>query len=265
MPSVRTSQAWVPFAQGRLFAKHWRPAVAADSRAPIVLLHDSLGCVALWRDFPKQLAQATRREVIAYDQQGFGQSDPYPGRLDHHFIEAEAQGAFAALCEQLALPRVIVFGHSVGGAMAAGCAAAHPERCLAVVTESAQAFVEARTLEGVGAAKQAFSEAGQLERLQRYHGDKAAWVLSAWVETWLDEGFRDWNLNASLARVRCPLLALHGDEDEFGSPRQPERYATLTAGPALMRLLPGCGHVPHRERPEAVLEAVVPFLAELAD
>lgn len=265
MLPVSSQPAWVPFEQGCLFVKRWRPAGVADARAPIVLLHDSLGCVALWRDFPEQLAQATRREVIAYDRLGFGQSAPHPGRLGRDFIEAEAQGAFAALCEQLALSRFIAFGHSVGGAMAAGCAAAHPARCLAVVTESAQAFVEARTLEGVGAAKLAFAEAGQLERLEKYHGDKAPWVLSAWVDTWLDEGFRGWTLDASLVRVRCPLLALHGDADEFGSPRQPERYATLAAGPAQMRLLPGCGHVPHREQPEAVLDAVVPFLARLAD
>ncbi len=265
MPSVSSQVAWVPFAQGRLFIKRWQPSGAVGSRAPIVLLHDSLGCVALWRDFPERLAQATQREVIAYDRQGFGLSDPHPGQLDHHFIEAEAHGAFAALCEQLALSRFIVFGHSVGGAMATGCAAAYPERCLAVVTESAQAFIEARTLQGVGAAKQAFAEAGQFERLEKYHGGKAAWVLSAWVDTWLDEDFRGWSLDASLVRVRCPLLALHGDADEFGSPRQPERYATLAAGPAQMRLLPGCGHVPHREQPEAVLDAVVPFLARLAD
>src|SRR5689334_19597061 len=97
--------------QGRLFARHWR---AGGTAAPVVLLHDSLGCVELWRDFPSKLAVALGRDVIAYDRLGFGRSDAYPGKLPDCFIDDEARGSFAALRAQLGLERFVLFGHSVG-------------------------------------------------------------------------------------------------------------------------------------------------------
>ncbi|HFK2130035.1 TPA: alpha/beta fold hydrolase, partial [Pseudomonas aeruginosa] len=110
------------------------------------------------------------------------------------------------------------------------------------------------------AADRVFARDGQLQRLERYHREKARWVLRSWVDTWLSEDFADWNLDADLARVRCPILSLHGELDEYGSQRHPQRLARLAGGPATLRPLPGCGHVPHRQQPEAVLDAVVTFL-----
>ena len=258
MSDLHMREHWVDTPQGKLFAQDWTPLQAQG--APIVLLHDSLGCVALWRDFPAQLAQATGHRVIAYDRLGFGRSDAHPGSLRLGFVEREAQQGFAALRTYFGISDFIVFGHSVGGGMAMACAAAFASQCVGLITESAQAFVEARTLEGIRAADLQFAEPGQLQRLQRYHGNKAEWVLRAWVDNWLSEDFADWNLDAALAQVRCPLLSLHGDDDEFGSPAHPERLVALAGGAAAMQLLQGCGHVPHREQAEAVLKAVARFL-----
>ncbi len=258
MSDLHMREHWVDTPQGKLFAQDWTPLQAQG--APIVLLHDSLGCVALWRDFPAQLAQATGHRVIAYDRLGFGRSDAHPGSLRLGFVEREAQQGFAALRTYFGISDFIVFGHSVGGGMAVACAAAFASQCVGLITESAQAFVEARTLEGIHAADLQFAEPGQLQRLQRYHGNKAEWVLRAWVDNWLSEDFADWNLDAALAQVRCPLLSLHGDDDEFGSPAHPERLVALAGGAAAMQLLQGCGHVPHREQAEAVLKAVARFL-----
>ncbi|HGY2298563.1 TPA: alpha/beta hydrolase [Pseudomonas putida] len=258
MSDLHMREHWVDTPQGKLFAQDWTPLQAQG--APIVLLHDSLGCVALWRDFPAQLAQATGHRVIAYDRLGFGRSDAHPGSLRLGFVEREAQQGFAALRTYFGISDFIVFGHSVGGGMAVACAAAFASQCVGLITESAQAFVEARTLEGIRAADLQFAEPGQLQRLQRYHGNKAEWVLRAWVDNWLSEDFADWNLDAALAQVRCPLLSLHGDDDEFGSPAHPERLVALAGGAAAMQLLQGCGHVPHREQAEAVLKAVARFL-----
>jgi len=256
----RSHEHWITTADGRLFAKSWHPAAAAET-APIVLLHDSLGSVELWRDFPERLAQVTGRTVVAYDRLGFGRSDPYPGTLPLDFIEREAHGAFAAVREQLDLACFVAFGHSVGGGMAAHCAAAYPDQCRALITESAQAFVEDRTLAGIRAARQAFAEPDQFERLRKYHGDKAAWVLNAWIDTWLSDAFRAWSLDDVLPQVRCPLLAIHGDRDEYGSTHHPERLVRGASGPSRLALLPGCGHVPHREAQPQVLDAVAAFLA----
>jgi pimeloyl-ACP methyl ester carboxylesterase len=256
MTSVSTHEHSIYTDQGRLYAKEWRPATDATEAGPIVLFHDSLGCVELWRDFPERLAHATGRCVVAYDRLGFGRSDRHPGRLDGGFVHDEARGAFSALRDQLKIRRFIAFGHSVGGGMAIGCAASFIEDCTGLITESAQAFVEDRTLHGIRAAQQSFAEAGQLERLQKYHGDKAAWVLSAWIDTWLAPGFADWNLDETLGRVRCPSLVIHGGHDEFGSLLHPQRIADLTHGPAIARILQDCGHVPHREAAETILGIV---------
>lgn len=259
---MRTTDEWIDVPGGRLFARAWTPDdPKAQAEAAVLLFHDSLGCVELWRDFPESLARATRRRVVAYDRLGFGRSSPCPGRLAAGFMQAEALASVPALCERLDLGALVPFGRSVGGAMAVATAAHWPDRCAAVVTMSAQAFVEDRTLAGIREAKDAFRAPGQLERLGRYHGDKAPWVLDAWTGTWLAPAFAAWTLDADLARVRCPLLALHGDRDEYGSGRHPERIADRCASPARIVLIEDCGHVPHRERPEPVLEAVARFLA----
>jgi pimeloyl-ACP methyl ester carboxylesterase len=231
--------------------------------APILLFHDSLGCVELWRDFPEQLAVAARRSVVAYDRLGFGRSDPHPGALPLSFIRDEAMATVPRLCETLGIDPFIPFGHSVGGGMAIATAAHLSERCVAVVTESAQSFVEDRTRSGLLAARVEFGRPGQIERLARYHGAKARWVLDAWIETWLSPEFADWRLDDDLRSVRCPILALHGDQDEYGSAHHPERIARLTQGPSRAVILEGCGHVPHREQPARVLDEVTRFLASL--
>ena len=287
MTDIVTEEIWVETPQGRLFAKRWgvaraphaaafgqrapgaaAPMAAAPMQAapmpaaPIVLLHDSLGCVELWRDFPAQLAQATRRDVIAYDRLGFGRSDRHPGQLATTFVRDEADDGFPALLEWCGIESFVAFGHSVGGGMAVCCAAAHPERCRALVTVAAQAFVEDRTRDGIREAAQQFAAPGQLDRLARYHGDKAEWVLRAWVDTWLSPAFRGWTLDDALPRVRCATLAIHGAQDEYGSDAHPKRIAARVAGPSSYLMLDGCGHMPHRERTDDVLAAVAALLRD---
>lgn len=259
--SVHTNDHWIATENGRLFARVWVPSDPPRGIAPpILLFHDSLGCVDLWRDFPEQLAVATERAVVAYDRLGFGRSDAYPGALPLTFIHDEAVTVVARLREALGLSTMVPFGHSVGGAMAIATAARLAERCAAVVTESAQSFVEDRTRSGLRAARVEFDRPGQLERLERYHGAKARWVLDAWIETWLSPAFASWCLDDDLRGVRCPTLALHGDRDEYGSARHPERIARLTQGPSRAVILEACGHVPHREQPARVLAEVSQFL-----
>ena len=169
---------------GRLFARVWGESRMAKALPPIVLIHDSLGSVELWRDFPSRLATATGHPVVAYDRLGFGRSDPHPGVLETPgFIRAEARVSLPALRSGLAIDRMILFGHSVGGAMAIVAATEIAATAVAVITESAQVFAEERTLASIRTAKSAFAAPDQLERLARYHGTKASWVRDAWTET----------------------------------------------------------------------------------
>ncbi|WP_019938660.1 alpha/beta fold hydrolase [Bordetella sp. FB-8] len=252
---------WIDHPRGRIFARRWRAQDASDAAPPIVLLHDSLGSVELWRDFPAALSQAAGREVIAYDRLGFGRSEarhPWPS-LD--FVREEATEVFPVLLAQLGARKCVVMGHSVGGGMAIECAAQFPDRCSGLVTIAAQVFPEDRTLAGIRAAREQFREPGQMERLARYHGDKAQWVLDAWTEIWLDPAFASWSLATVLARVRCPALAIHGQDDEYGSTIHTDLMARHSGGPVRRAILPGVGHMPHREQPDQVLRLVADFLA----
>ncbi len=246
---------------GDIHVARWRPLGTPPAASPIVLLHDSLGCIALWRDFPALLAEASGREVIAYDRLGFGHSTPYPGTLPPSFVADEARTTFADLREGLGLDRFVLLGHSVGGGMAIEAAGQHPDGCEALISVAAQAYMEPRILAGIREAEAAFRDPEQLGRLARYHGDKAEWVLKSWVDNWHSEAFDGWTLDDALARVRCPTLAIHGEHDEYGSLAQPRRIASRTPGPAEPRLLP-CGHVPHRECPEVLAVLVANFLPD---
>lgn len=259
--TVTARDHWIATERGRLFARTWMPSLrSSETDATILLFHDSLGCVALWRDFPHRLAEATRARVVAYDRLGFGRSDAHPGQLPFTFIRDEAETAVPRLRDALEIDTMIPFGHSVGGGMAVATAARWPEHCVALVTESAQSFVEDRTVAGLRAARIEFAQPGQLERLARYHGEKAGWVLDAWIETWLAPAFAEWSLDDDLRRVRCPTLAIHGDSDEYGSTEHPQRIARLAHGPGRAVILEDCGHVPHREQPERVLDEVTRFV-----
>jgi len=262
-PSILSHDSWVEHPQGRIYACSWIPSNMRLAAAPIVLFHDSLGCVELWRDFPADLSAATGRQVIAYDRLGFGKSDPRGARPTLDFIADEAETYFPAVREQLGIGRFIAFGHSVGGAMAIHCAAAFAAECEALITESAQVFPEELTLRSIAEAKEQFRDETQIARLAKYHGDKAAWVLDAWTENWLDAEFASWSLDTVLPRVTCPVLAIHGNQDEYGSTCHAEIIGKLSNGPAQVEVVPDTRHVPHRERPTVVLELMSRFAGSL--
>lgn len=260
MMSTEVFDSYVSVPGGSVFVRRWRPG--SQGHAPILLLHDSLGCVDLWRDFPPALAEATNREVIAYDRLGFGKSSPRAERPSVAFVAEEAEIYFPSIRSELDLGRFALLGHSVGGAMAVMIAALHGDGCDALVTEAAQAFVEERTLAGIRAAKEQFSDPAQFSKLAKWHGDNAAWVLDAWTGTWLSPPFQDWTLDPHLSKVTCPTLAIHGDLDEFGTVEFPRRIAGRVSGPSQLMILENCGHVPHRERKDEVLRRIASFLGE---
>lgn len=261
-PSVRAIERYIAVPGGEIYCKIWRPSSGA-SGAPVVLLHDSLGCVELWRDFPERLAELTGRVVIAYDRLGFGRSSVRNEIPTSRFIHEEAELYFPRVAEAIQLNRFVLLGHSVGGGMAILIAGAFPGRCEGVISEAAQAFVEERTLEGIRKAKAGFAAPEGLARLEKYHGNKAHWVLRAWADRWLAQEFSDWSLAADLPKVTCPMLVIHGDRDEYGSLRFPEMICSLAGGEAEKLIVPDCGHVPHREKLAEVFAAIQRFLQAL--
>jgi pimeloyl-ACP methyl ester carboxylesterase len=242
----------------RLYVKIWTPEAVRG--APILLFHDSLGCTSLWRSFPAALAAVAGREVIAYDRLGFGLSDPRGDKLARDFVVEEGREAAPRLLDALGVDRFVALGHSVGGGMAAEAGAAAGERCEAVVSVSALAFVDERGRMGIRRESAGFRAPGGLRGLARHHGDKARWVLDAWADTWLSPAFDDYNFDAALAACLCPVLALQGDRDDYGGREHPARIAAA-ARRGRMAMIADCGHFPHREREGLLAASVAGFLA----
>ena len=213
-----TKELYLEIPQGQIYVKCW----IVDQRnslknAPILLFHESLGSFELWRDFPAQLALAIQGDVIAYNRIGFGKSSVQVHSLELNFIEQEVQDTFSFLFDALCINKFVAMGHSVGGGIAAVCAAWYPLNCIALITELAQAMVEDATLVGIRKAKVNFKNQKLFNRFAKYHADKTQWVLDAWTETWLNPVFAAWCLDSYLAQVCCPVLSIHGEQDEYAT------------------------------------------------
>ncbi|WP_228145792.1 alpha/beta fold hydrolase [Acinetobacter sp. ANC 5054] len=263
MDNIQGNSTFIEMQGLKVYVKTWQPEKINPDLAPIILMHDSLGSVDLWRDFPQQLAAATGRSIYAYDRLGFGQSSAHPDTLKIDFVQTEARQIFKAVLEHFNLHHFIIMGHSVGGGMSVVIAAAYPEQCVGLITIAAQYEVEELTLAGIREAKVGFEQAGQIERLARYHGDKAQWVLNAWTETWLSPEFRDWNLSEHVGGVNCPSLVIHGALDEYATSAQPQKIFQSVHGQAELQILEGLHHMPHKEQPELVSALIADFVQDL--
>jgi pimeloyl-ACP methyl ester carboxylesterase len=229
------------------------------ARPVLVFLHEGLGCTAMWKDFPARLCAATGCEGLAYDRRGYGLSSPLQRMRTIHYLHEYALTELPAVLEALLPGRdYLLIGHSDGGSIALIHGAARPGKLRAVITEAAHVFVEDITLQGIRAARTAYAE-GKLRGLQRYHGEKTDTIFAAWADTWLDPAFAHWNIEYLLPAIDCPVLALQGSGDQYGSAAQLDAIAGR-AVQARRRMLPDCGHSPHAEAAEATLEAMQGFI-----
>jgi pimeloyl-ACP methyl ester carboxylesterase len=260
--AIKISDYFIESRLGKIFSREWKLS-SSTNKEPIILIHDSLGCVELWRDFPSKLCEQSGRNVIAYDRPGFGKSDPRSGSLPLNFVSEESNICLPVIANQFQIREFVLFGHSVGGAMAITAAVKFQTECKAVISESAQAFIEEKTLRAISEAKKGFQESNQISRLKKYHGEKAKWVFDAWTETWLGPDYASWNLKAVLPDVRCQLLVIHGDRDEYGTQKHPEMICEFACGPCQKAILSDCGHIPHREKGGEVVELVSRFVERL--
>lgn len=242
---------------GQIFTRTWE----FPNTIPIILLHDSLGSVETWRDFPEKLSLKLNRTVIAYDRLGFGKSSERFEPPSLEFIQEEAQ-IIETLAIELNISEYILFGYSVGGAMAL-VAAKNNRNCKAVISESTQAYVEERTKVGILEAIEFYKDPARFDKLKKYHGEKTLWVFHAWTDVWLSEAYAQWSLLPHLTEVLCPVLVIHGDKDEYGSLDFPESIATTVAGHTTKQIITNCGHIPHREHENDILTSISNFVANV--
>jgi len=229
----------------------------------IVFLHDSLGCVQLWRDFPKRLAEATQCNILVYDRLGYGKSEPMPTHeRPTNYMELEAD-ILNDLLATLEINNAILFGHSDGGTISLITASKYPARIKAIIVEAGHIFVEEITLQGIYEAIDNYKTTNLPERLQKYHSDKVDAIFKAWTETWTSSDYRDWNIEHLLPKITWPLLFIQGEADEYGTLEQVEKTISQVNGKAEKYIIPNIGHTPHKEATEIVLNKVTDYIQQL--
>lgn len=260
-PVARTPLT-IRFTEGRLEAARVVPDESRPGLPPIVFLHDGLGAVSLWRDLPDRICGALGREGLIFDRLGFGRSDPRPEPLDPGFFEVEATKRLPEILRQAGISRPVLFGHSDGATIALLFAAAFPEVPAAVVSIAAKVFVEEVTLAGVDEMVEAWRTTDLPSRLARHHGEKTEAVFRGWSETAHHPGFRHYSAVEVVRSIRCPVLLIQGEHDEYATVAQVEAIASAVSGPVRSLVLPGLGHFPHREDPGRVLAETERFLSD---
>ncbi|TAK52485.1 MAG: alpha/beta hydrolase [Gammaproteobacteria bacterium] len=226
---------------------------------PLVFLHEGLGSLAMWRDFPARVAAATGCAALIYSRAGYGASGTVPGPFAVRYMHDEALLALPALLDQLEIDRPLLVGHSDGGSIALIHAGGSKRPVAGLALLAPHVFVEDLSVASIAAARVAFETTDLGTRLGRYHRDPGA-VFRRWNDIWLHPDFRAWDISEYLPRVTCPVLALQGADDEYGTPAQLEAIRRQTAGPVEVQLLPDCRHSPHRDQPEATLAALAAFV-----
>ena len=237
------------------------PAGAAPAAAPLVFLHEGLGSVALWRDWPARLCAATGRTGWVYSRRGYGRSSPVPdvrgaGRLPPDYLHREALHVLPRLLRALDIERPVLVGHSDGATITLIHAAHHP--VTAGVAMAPHVMVEDICLRAIEQTRQAFESGGLRARLARFHDDVdgAFWQ---WNDVWLSPAFRAFDIRAECRAITAPLLAIQGLDDEYGTLAQVHELQRAVPHARLLEL-PACGHSPQRDQPEAVNAAIVNFL-----
>ena len=236
----------------------------SPARPLVVFLHEGLGSIAMWKDFPDRLCKAGNYRGLIYSRPGYGRSTPRPHHIKWRpdFMHREARLVLPALLDALDIEVESdppwLFGHSDGGSIALICAASFPNRVAGLVLLAPHVFVESEGLASIVAVRDEWMHGELRNKLARYHNDveSAFW---GWRDIWLDPDFRTWNIEGLLPKIACPILAIQGHDDVYGTMAQIDRIASASPRTELLKL-DRCGHSPHRDRPDAVIDATVHFV-----
>ncbi len=237
----------------RLLSAHAREGAPA-----IVFLHEGLGSISMWRDFPQRVADATGCEAIVYSRAGYGRSAPARLPRGVRYLHEEGLVVLPALLSALELERPILFGHSDGGSISLLCAGGTDTPLTGVIVMAPHVMVEDVTVAAIAEAGRAYRDTPLRARLARHHDDADA-VFRAWNDIWLHRDFRSWNIEAYLPRIAVPVLAIQGEDDEYATMEQIDRIAAQARDVELCKLA-DCRHSPHKDQPEAVIDAATAFV-----
>lgn len=234
---------------------------AAANGADLVLLHEGLGCVALWRDVPDALAAMTGRRVFAYSRQGYGASDPCALPRPVGFMHTEGLEVLPRVLDEAGIKRCVLIGHSDGGSIALiNAGGVRDPRVAGVVTIAAHVFNEDICVASIRDAKQAFETTDLRDKLVRYHGANVDCAFRGWNDVWLNPDFWHWNIEEFLPAIGVPVLAMQGSDDEYGTAAQLDAIAAQVSGPVTKHLIAGAKHSPHLQAKDETLAAIRDFV-----
>ena len=253
----------MPFLNAAGHSLHYERIEGEAGKPPLVFLHEGLGSIRQWRDFPAKLCAATGCAGFVYDRYGYGQSEVLAQpRRTVRFMHDEGLTVLPELLTAASLKNPILIGHSDGASIALiHAGAGHAVR--GVVAMAPHVFIEPICLSSIRKATETFETTDLPARLGRYHKD-ARKTFYGWADVWLDPEFKGWDIRADyLSGVRCPVLAIQGHDDEYGTMQQLEEIKRRVSGTCELVKLDGCGHAPFRDQPEAVLSRISSFVQNL--
>jgi pimeloyl-ACP methyl ester carboxylesterase len=230
----------------------------------LVFLHEGLGCVARWRDFPRRVAAATGCGALVYSRRGYGQSEPVPLPRPLEFMHDEARRVLPEVLAQAGIDDAVLIGHSDGASIALIYAGAIGRGVRGVAAIAPHVLVEPICVRSIAALRAEYLDAATevRKKLAKHHADVDNAFLG-WADVWLDPGFLAWNLTGYLPGVRVPVMVIQGEHDEYGTLAQVDAVCSGVSGAAERVVLPACGHVPQKDQPEATLAAVTRFVTAL--
>jgi pimeloyl-ACP methyl ester carboxylesterase len=238
--------------------------IPGDTSKPVlVLLHEGLGCVSLWRDFPDLLHEATGGSVLVYSRAGYGNSSPVNLPRPLSYMHDEAIDVLPGIIAQLNGAPHVLIGHSDGASIAAIHAGHRPMPGLdGLVLMAPHVFVEDISIEGIKAARKAWETTDLRDRLKRHHGGNVDSAFLGWNDSWLHPDFRQWDVTEFLPNISVPMLAIQGRDDDYGTQAQIDAIAEESGGPVARLVLERCGHSPQKNQTHAVLDAISTFVSE---
>ncbi|EWY38008.1 alpha/beta hydrolase [Skermanella stibiiresistens SB22] len=250
----------MPFimAAGRRLETRWIEP-RDEGRPTLVFLHEGLGSIGLWRDFPDKVAAASRCGALVYSRHGYGRSERLERPRGPGYLHDEALRSLPDVLDAFSIADPVLIGHSDGASIALILAGSGVRRLRGAVVMAPHVFVEDITIAGIEDAKAAYRDTDLSKRLGRYHDDADA-TFRGWNDAWLDPSFRSWNIENLLPGIRCPLLAIQGLEDEYATLAQIDAIERQTGGSFERLDLPDCRHIPHRDQPERTLDAIARFI-----
>jgi len=234
-----------------------------DSAPTLVLLHEGLGCVGLWGEFPDKLQKATGCGVFVYSRAGYGQSSPVKLPRPLAYMHDEARETLPKLLDEIGFRHGLLIGHSDGASIAAIYAGSHQDhRVGGLVLIAPHFFTEDSGIASIVEAKKAYETSDLRQRLARWHADVDN-AFRGWNGAWLDPDFRNWDIGEFLAYIRVPILIVQGEDDQYGTVAQIEAAQRECYCPVEVALMPGVRHTPQRDAPEATLKLIADFVARV--